>query len=439
MNKCYLQIKEKLAQYPICELAKQTGFQKRKPKKIEASDFVAGAFEAIQQGDLKAASIAKAISYGKQRTVSRKAVDNKLSYRHEGFSRRLFEQALAQELQPSNHQGNSLFGFFKGVFVNDSSCLKMPENLSELFPGPHSHTGQCATARIQLRMDLLNHQYSHIDIQSYRDNDQKYAAQLAGQAQAGDLNIFDLGYAVLGAMGKIAEKQAYFLCRHRFGTSLFQAGNGKQIDLLKTLTGLHRRGINHMDWQALLGAEKRLPARVVAQRVPQRVYRQRLEKALNDRHKKANHSKEYLQLLAWTILITNVPKEVWRCSQAFKAYQFRWRIEIIFKCWKSKFQFQHIFKAKRWARPPAAMIFLYLILAWLTMFFVPLYKLFLVRVWDKHQKWLSIFKFADMVKERFDEIMSDDSPERLVDLAAYFCCYDKRKDRLNHLECLYMF
>ena len=61
-------------------------------------------------------------------------------------------------------------------------------------------------------MDLLNHQYSHIDIQSYRDNDQKYAAQLAGQAQAGGLNIFDLGYAVLGAMGKIAEKQAYFLC-----------------------------------------------------------------------------------------------------------------------------------------------------------------------------------------------------------------------------------
>ena len=192
MNKCYLQIKEKLAQYPICELAKQTGFQKRKPKKIEASDFVAGAFEAIQQGDLKAASIAKAISYGNQRTVSRKAVDNKLSYRHEGFSRRLFGQALAQELQPSNHQGNSLFGFFKGVFVNDSSCLKMPENLSVLFPGPHSHTGQCATARIQLRMDLLNHQYSHIDIQSYRDNDQKYAAQLAGQAQAGGLNIFDL-------------------------------------------------------------------------------------------------------------------------------------------------------------------------------------------------------------------------------------------------------
>lgn len=438
MNKNYLQIKEKLSQYPIQALAEQTGFQKRKPKKIEAVDFLAGSFDALGQGDLKALMIAKAISYGNQTTVSRKAIDNKLSYRHEGFVQQFFEQVLVQKLHSSNNQATSLFSFFKGVFVNDSSCLKMPENLSALFPGPHSHNGQCATARIQLRLDLLAHQYSHIEIMSYRDNDQKYAAQLARQTQAGELNIFDLGYTVLDALEQMAQKEAYFLCRRKFGTHIFHPKSGKPIDLLKTLKRLYQRGINHLDWQVLIGAKKRLPLRLVIQRVPQAVYKQRLEKAQNDRHQKANHSDEYLQLLAWTLLITNVPQQIWKNTQVFKAYQFRWRIEIIFKCWKSKFQCQRIFNNKRWIRPPAAMIFLYLLLTWLTLFFVPLYKLFMQRVWDKHQKWISIFKFADAVNERFEKVVFNDLPDELVDYVAYFCSYKKRKDRLNYLEYLYM-
>jgi len=287
-------------------------------------------------------------------------------------------------------------------------------------------------------MSLLNNTYSHIELQSYRDNDQKYSAQIAEQAQVRSLNIFDLGYAVLDSLEAIDKKKAYFLCRRKYGLGVFTA-DGRRINLLKELQGLHRRGIHHLDWKVRLGVQKRLPVRIIAQRVPQRVFEQRLEKAKNDRHQKAKHSKEYYQLLAWTILITNVPKEVWTPAQALRAYQFRWRIEIIFKCWKSKFRLQAIFKARNWIRPPAAKMYLYFILTWLVLFFVPLFKRYKAEVWNKHQKELSILKFADFVKERLDELLESEPNPLITKHVAYYYCYEKRKDRLNYLELLNMF
>jgi len=194
----------------------------------------------------------------------------------------------------------------------------MPENLFDIFPGPHSHKGDCATARLQLRMNLLSSTYTHIEVQSYRDNDQKYSAEIAKQTQAGELNIFDLGYAVLDNLETIDNKLAYFLCRLRFGIKVFTK-DGRPIDLLKELKRLYRRGICHLDWKVRIGAKKRLPVRIIAQRVPQRVFEQRVKKAKNDRHQDAKHSDEYYQMLAWTVLITNVPKEVWTPAQALRS------------------------------------------------------------------------------------------------------------------------
>lgn len=215
--------------------------------------------------------------------------------------------------------------------------------------------------------------------------------------------------------------------------------DGRSINLLKELQRLHRCGIRQLDWEVCVGAKKRLPVRIIAQKVPQSVYEQRLKKAKNDRHQSANHSKEYYLLLQWTILITNVSKEVWTPAQALRAYQFRWRIEIVFKCWKSKFQLQAIFKAYNWIRPPAAKMYLYFILTWLVIFFVPLFKRYKTEVWNKYHKELSILKFADCVKERLDELLKSEPNPLFIKHIAYYCCYEKRKDRLNYLELLNMF
>jgi len=110
MNKIYLQIKEKIETLPIEHLARQTGFQKRIPKKINALDFTTGVLKSLHEGELTAGRIAKEIAAGQQNTVSRKAVDNKLSYRHEAFAKALFDEALSRKL-PEQYD-NSLFNFF---------------------------------------------------------------------------------------------------------------------------------------------------------------------------------------------------------------------------------------------------------------------------------------------------------------------------------------
>lgn len=440
MNNSYLQIKEKISQIPIEAIAKETNFQKRKSKKVEAEEFVAAAFKSIQEGELTAASIAEEISYNEKKKVSRKAIDNKLSYRHEDFAKGIFGHILKKKLKVEESRKNSMFERFTGVFINDSSCLKMPENLYKLFPGPYSHKGECATARIQLRYNLLEDSYACMELMSYRDNDQKYSSEMVKQAQAGHLNIFDLGYVTLDSLEDLTTKGAYFVCRYLYGTNVYDVKEKKQIDLLKTLRDLYNQGIHHMDWNILLGAQKKLPVRLIAQRVPEEVYQKRLEKAKNDRHNDANHSQEYYQMLAWTLIITNVPKEIWDFKQVIRAYSFRWRIEMIFKCWKSSFQLQEIFKNKTWIRPPAAVMFLYLILAFLTLIFVPLYRYCQQQLWDKRQVWLSIFKFADFVKEHLSDLLfSAVLDDYLLDHLAYFCSYQKRKDRKNYLEILNMF
>ena len=210
MNNNYLQIKDKLAIYPIEQLAKSTHFQKRPPKKITAEDFIISAFQCIRSGQLSAQAMAESLSWDSSVPVSTKAIDNKLSYRHEGFITEFLKAVLQSQLTKGLKFTPDCFSDFDKVSIYDSSCLKLPTNLADDFPGPHSKAGLCATARIQLELDVLNQQYSTIELQSYRDNDQKQAHQIAQRAEPNQLLIFDLGYAVLAALEVIANREAFF-------------------------------------------------------------------------------------------------------------------------------------------------------------------------------------------------------------------------------------
>ena len=86
--------------------------------------------------------------------------------------------------------------------------------------------------------------------------------------------------------------------------------------------------------------------------------------------------------------------------------------------------------------PPRVTITLYLALTWLTLFFAKWYSHFVYRVYETKQKYLSIMKFADFVKEHFLEIIKEPDLEIFVNHLAYYYSHDKRK-RPNYLELLY--
>ena len=79
-----------------------------------------------------------------------------------------------------------------------------------------------------------------------------------------------------------------------------------------------------------------LSCRVCFFRAPEEVANRRRQKAREEARKKGrNVSKNSLELMDWTILLTNVPSCMLLLDQVALLYSVRWQIELIFKLWKS--------------------------------------------------------------------------------------------------------
>ena len=373
---------------------------------------------------------------------SKGAIHGKLQIRQSEFIQDVLKKAMQKAVYERGIQGlnSELLLFFNRVLLEDSMCVKLPNNLASVFPGAYSKTGEAATARIQARLDLKTGNMTRLDIQSFRDNDAKFSPDILHRLQAGDLVIRDLGYWALKTFRLINWMNAFFLTRYRFGTILIDPISVQKIDLIQQLKQAEKKGIMVLEMEVLVGKQEKLPARFIAIKAPQQTVQQRRRKAAKNRNKRLNYSTEYMELLGWTIFITNVPADIWTPKQMLQVYGFRWRIEIIFKSWKSHFHFEQLFKKKQSLTPPRAMITLCLLLLWICLFFMPTFCLFLSKVFEKTKRFVSILKFAEFFKDHFLLIIeqSEQYFDFLLELAAKHTVYDKRKDIPNFCLFLYM-
>lgn len=90
-----------------------------------------------------------------------------------------------------------------------------------------------------------------------------------------------------------------------------------------------------MDVAVTLGVKERLPARLLAVRVPAAVAagRRRKLRAAAQREGKTP-STTRLGLADWTLLVTNVPPAHLSVAEALVLARARWQIELLFKLWK---------------------------------------------------------------------------------------------------------
>ncbi|MEL6988434.1 MAG: IS4 family transposase [Bacteroidota bacterium] len=436
-----VQISSKIAELELEELAKASGFIQRSGGKITALDFVSSFFLMVSTGKNTLVNWAMRLSMLIKKAVSDKAIDHKLQFRQVEFSKQVLQASLESQSKKAISKAMKIrhLSAFDRVYVEDSVCVSLPDNVAEFFPGAFSVNGEVATARIQFRLELKTNRYEHLALQSYRHSDAKFAPNIISGLQVNDLVLRDQGYWSLDVFEKIIESKAYFISRYRHGVHLFDAQTGESIDLLKVLKAKQRNGIRRIELQILVGKEKKLPLRLVAVEVPHQVAQKRRRKAAKSRNKRVNYSKEYMALLGWSIFVTNVEQELLDAKQIMEVYGMRWRIENLFKCWKSAgLQIAQLFADKQSMRPPRAMITLYLLLSYLVLFFAKWFYFFERKVFEKYQRPISIFKFIDWVVSCFDSLFNSDDLTQWVDLVAYHCKYDKRKDRQNMGELLYV-
>jgi hypothetical protein len=220
---------------------------------------------------------------------------------------------------------------FTAIYLTDSTTVALPQQLQTEFPGCGG-SGPVAALKLQLTFEFLQGVMTALTFQTGRTPDQIYTDDLHNLV-TGALYLTDLGYFVLARFRAIAAGQAYFLSRYDTKTALFDAPMETPLDLLEWLRQ-HPESLFEQSVQ--IGQHERLPCRMVAVRVPQEVADRRRYKAREAaRRKRHTPSERHLELLNWSVFITNVPASMLTSSQVVLLYSVRWQIELIFKMWKS--------------------------------------------------------------------------------------------------------
>jgi hypothetical protein len=222
---------------------------------------------------------------------------------------------------------------FNGVYLDDSSTVTLPDELSGVWQGCGGSTeqGTRAALKLQVRLDYAQGTLRGPFLQDGRTQDRLSPLQQM-PVDAGSLRMADLGYWSLGVLEQISAQDGYWLSRAQVQVKVYTP-DGKKWDLLALMRSIPDTEI---DLPVELGVQHRLPARLLAVRVPQQVAdrrRRRLREEARSRGQAV--SKTRLALADWTILVTNVPVELLSLREALVLARTRWQIELIFKLWKS--------------------------------------------------------------------------------------------------------
>jgi len=98
-----------------------------------------------------------------------------------------------------------------------------------------------------------------------------------------------------------------------------------------------------------LGVVHRLPARLLARRVPPAVAAARRRRLRAEAKRRGDAvSQERLALADWLLFVTNVPADRLSLAEALVVARARWQIELLFKLWKSHGQVDASRSAQPW-------------------------------------------------------------------------------------------
>jgi Transposase DDE domain len=278
--------------------------------------------------------VAKAAQLDVPVEVTPEALQQRMTARAVAFLRDLLPTAFAKLHTGETICDDGLFTPFPRVHIADSTGFGLPESLQAEFPGAGG-SGSKAGAKVQLVWDYKSQTFDHFALVPWKVPDNKYGETVVDLAQPHSLFVFDLGYFKLAAFAKIVAARAYFLSRLNHQTTLREVVGGRQqsLDLAHDLTH-ERRAV--LEKAVVLGAHERVPARLIAVRMPEAIVNERRRQVYAIAKQRGyTPSQAHLTLVAWNLFITNVPAMIWPPQTVGIVYSLRWQVELGFKTWKS--------------------------------------------------------------------------------------------------------
>ncbi len=342
-------------------------------------------------------------------------------------------KALVAEVigqQPCKQVKHQLFSGFKNVWIQDSTCVHLPQALIKRFSGSVVNGKQNSVAKLNVVVHALNGLCPVMEWSSYTLPEQTISSSILKIAGAGDLVIRDLGYFVLSVFSKMTNDGIFFLSKWMYKVALYEVQTGKQINLLQMLK---RR--SHLDIQVLCGSREKVKVRLVAVKLNATQTAERIRKARKNQSKRTKYGEEYIALLGYVIFITNVDEKIWDCQKVAEAYRVRWNIEILFKSWKSGLNIERMIPDARiyTERVESVLYLLLLYIAWFQMLvYVPLSLC--------NKNGISVIQVAKWMSVNITYWLSDGITSRMKKEIRYYCSYDTRQrpNAINRLEQFYM-
>ena len=222
---------------------------------------------------------------------------------------------------------------FGAVVIQDSTAIHLPSALAEEWPGcgnASTPARRSATLKLQVRLDVLTGALGGPMPHAGRTHD-RAAPWPEGEIAAGTLWLADLGYFRLGWFAALDAARAWWLSRLQINTVVMDA-TGQRLELPGTLATAPG---DVVDRPVHLGGRDRLPARLLAFRVPPEVAAERRRRLHADGRRRGQAvSAARLALADWTLLVTNLPPEHLTADEARVLARLRWQIELLFKLWK---------------------------------------------------------------------------------------------------------
>jgi hypothetical protein len=314
-------------------LAKETGCIVRERKFTGATLLQTLVFGFHQHPDASLEQLASTAQLGNV-SVTDTAVHERFTPECAQFLHLVLEEMTGVVVQAAHDVPIKLLRRFGAVLLEDSSSIALPDELAEIWRGcggKQAHTK--ASVKLHTRWELKRGRLQGPQLANGRSSDQASPFR-DEEVVPGSLLVTDLGYFNLRQMAARQRAGGYTLSRLKAGTAVFSR-QGKRVPLDNAL--LPQRVGQMKELQVLVGAEARLPMRLLLLRVPKAVADQRREDLLADAQRRGEPvSEETLRLADWTMLITDVSARRLRFEEALVLLRERWQMELLYKLWKQE-------------------------------------------------------------------------------------------------------
>jgi hypothetical protein len=239
------------------------------------------------------------------------------------FLRQLLMKGTTYLVQ-SQCKRNDLLASFAGIYIQDSSKIRLPNSLHTIWQGNKNDE---AALKIQA---VLDYQLGSLEL-SLASGQVHDSPLQSTELPLGCLRLADLGYFNTQVFKKLTQDGVWWVSRVPSRAGVWK--NGSITHLAHWLQAYSDSTID----QTIELTAQRLKCRLIALPVPAEVAQERRQRVIEaaSNRKNSKLKPETLILCDWTILITNLPADKFSTEDIVCLQRLRWQIELLFKLWKS--------------------------------------------------------------------------------------------------------